>query len=44
MSTAANYRAARRGRSKKEFAAKIGIVAEEADESEFCLGLVAEAA
>lgn len=32
-SVAANYRAARRGRSYKEFAAKRGIVSEEADES-----------
>lgn len=29
----ANYRAARRGRSRKEFIAKLGIVVEEADES-----------
>ncbi|MGB0768046.1 MAG: 2-C-methyl-D-erythritol 2,4-cyclodiphosphate synthase, partial [Phycisphaeraceae bacterium] len=32
-STAANYRAALRGRSKAEFSAKLGIVEEEADES-----------
>lgn len=32
-SVAANYRAACRGRSKPEFAAKIGLVLEEADES-----------
>ena len=32
-SVAANYRAAQRGRSKAEFAAKLGIVEEEADES-----------
>jgi four helix bundle protein len=32
-SVAANYRAACRGRSRAEFAAKIGIVEEEADES-----------
>jgi S23 ribosomal protein. len=32
-SVAANYRAACRGRSDKEFCAKIGVVAEEADES-----------
>ena len=36
-STAANYRAARRARSHKEFVAKIGIVSEEADESMFWL-------
>ena len=36
-STAANYRAARRARSHDEFAAKIGIVSEEADESVFWL-------
>ena len=34
---AANYRAACRGRSKAEFIAKLGIVVEEADESEFWL-------
>jgi four helix bundle protein len=31
---AAHYRAARRGRSRREFVAKLGTVAEEADESE----------
>jgi four helix bundle protein len=36
-SVAANYRAARRARSKKEFAAKIGVVVEDADESLFWL-------
>jgi len=36
-SVAANYRAACRGRSKAEFIAKIGIVVEEADESEYWL-------
>jgi four helix bundle protein len=36
-SVAANYRAACRGRSKVEFAAKIGLVVEEADESLFWL-------
>ncbi len=47
-SVAANYRAACRGRSKAEFAAKLGIVEEEADECGFWLemliesGLVAE--
>src|SRR5690606_25030847 len=43
MSTAANYRAARRGRSRKEFIAKIGVVVEEIDESEFWLGLIVDA-
>jgi four helix bundle protein len=32
-SVASNYRAACRARSRREFAAKIGVVAEEADES-----------
>jgi four helix bundle protein len=36
-SVAANYRAACRARSKKEFLAKIGLVLEEADESLFWL-------
>jgi four helix bundle protein len=36
-SVAANYRAARRGRSYDEFAAKMGLVSEEADESVFWL-------
>jgi four helix bundle protein len=34
-SVGANYRAARRARSHAEFTAKIGVVAEEADESEY---------
>jgi four helix bundle protein len=42
MSVSANYRAARRARSRKEFLAKIGIVAEEADESQHWLELVQE--
>ena len=42
-SVSANYRAARRGRSKKEFAAKVGIVTEEADETAHWLELVMEA-
>jgi four helix bundle protein len=37
-SVAANYRAARRARSHAEFTARIGVVAEEADESEYWLG------
>jgi len=42
-SVAANYRAARRARSRKEFLAKMGIVEEEADESSFWLELLADA-
>ena len=41
-SVAANYRAACRGRSGKEFIAKIGIVEEEADESTFWLGILCD--
>jgi four helix bundle protein len=41
-SVGANYRAACRGRSKAEFAAKIGTVAEEADESCFWFELIIE--
>ena len=41
-SVGANYRAACRGRSKAEFAAKIGTVEEEADESAFWLELIIE--
>jgi four helix bundle protein len=37
----ANYRAACRGRSSKEFCAKLGVVAEEADESVLWLELLA---
>jgi four helix bundle protein len=43
-SVGANYRAACRGRSRAEFAAKIGVAEEEADESAFWLELVIEAA
>src|SRR6267154_83464 len=39
-SVGANYRAACRARSKREFIAKIGIVEEEADESAFWLDLL----
>lgn len=39
-STAANYRAARRARSPKEFLSKLCIVVEEADEAEFWLKMV----
>ncbi|MEN8254916.1 MAG: four helix bundle protein [Verrucomicrobiota bacterium] len=41
-SVAANYRAACRGRSKAEFAAKLGTVVEEADESALWLELIME--
>lgn len=41
-SVAANYRSARRARSRKEFIAKMGIVEEEADETQFWLELVGE--
>jgi four helix bundle protein len=41
--TAFNYRAACRGRSHDEFTAKIGIVAEEADESQGWLEFINEA-
>jgi four helix bundle protein len=39
----ANYRAVCRARSTKEFASKIGIVVEEADESAFWMEIVVEA-
>jgi four helix bundle protein len=42
-SIGANYRAALRARSRAEFIAKLGIVIEEADESEFWLELIIEA-
>ena len=38
-SVGANYRAARRARSRKDFIAKMGIVEEEADESAYWLDL-----
>jgi four helix bundle protein len=41
-SIGANYRAACRGRSRAEFAAKLGIVLEEADETVFWLELLQE--
>ena len=41
-SVGANYRAARRGRSKKEFIAKLGIVVEEVDETVYWLELIIE--
>ena len=39
-SVGANYRAACRGRSKREFVAKLGTVEEEADESGYWLELI----
>ena len=42
-STGANYRAACKARSKKEFFSKICIVVEEADESEYWLEVIADA-
>jgi four helix bundle protein len=41
-SVASNYRAACRGRSRAEFASKLGTVEEEADESAFWLEIVME--
>ena len=41
-SVAANYRAACRGKSRADFIAKLGIVEEEADESEFWLDMIIE--
>lgn len=38
-SVGANYRSARRARRKREFIAKLGIVQEEADETEYWLEL-----
>jgi len=43
-STAANYRAACRARSQKEFHAKISITVEEADESFFWLNMISDTA
>jgi four helix bundle protein len=42
-SVAANYRAACRARSKVEFIAKMGVVLEEADETQLWLELIIEA-
>src|SRR5262245_13143979 len=42
-SVAANYRAACRARSRAEFAAKLGVVLEEADETQFWLEMIIEA-
>ena len=41
-SVGANYRAACRARSRREFVARMGIVEEEADETQFWLDLVVE--
>jgi len=41
-SISANYRAAGRARSRAEFTAKIGVVAEEADEAEHWLEILRE--
>jgi four helix bundle protein len=41
-SVGANYRAARRARSRREFLAKLGIVEEEADEAIFWLELLSD--
>lgn len=41
-SVGANYRAACRGRSRAEFASKLGVVVEEADECVFWLELLIE--
>jgi four helix bundle protein len=42
-SEAANYHSARRARSRPEFIAKMGVAAEEADETETWLGIIANA-
>ena len=42
-STASNYRAAGRGKSMKDFIAKLGIAEEECDETLFWLELIEEA-
>src|SRR5216110_4044146 len=42
-SVGANYRAACHARSRREFIAKLGIVEEEADESEYWLELAVDA-
>jgi len=41
-SVGANYREARRGRSRADFAAKIGVCVQEADESLYWLELLAD--
>lgn len=42
-SVGANYRAARRARSRKEFVAKLGVVIEEADETLYWIEIAVEA-
>ena len=42
-STAANYRSAGRGKSSKDFIAKLGIAEEECDETIFWLEMISEA-
>jgi four helix bundle protein len=42
-SVGANYRAACRGRSRRDFVAKLGIVEEECDETIYGLELIVEA-
>jgi four helix bundle protein len=42
-STAANYRASGRGKSSKDFIAKLGIAEEECDETLFWLEMIVEA-
>ena len=41
-SAGANTRSAFRGRSKKEFVAKVGVIIEEADETQYWMELLAE--
>lgn len=41
-SVGANTRSAFRGRSKREFVAKVGVIIEEADESQYWMELLAE--
>lgn len=42
-SVGANYRAVCRARSDAEFISKLGVVIEEADESQYCLELIVDA-
>ena len=42
-SVAANYRAACRARSRAEFVSRLAVVVEEADETTYWLGMIAEA-
>ncbi len=41
-STAANYRAACRSRTRREFIAKLGVVIEETDETQFWLEFISD--